>query len=170
MTQVRSWLSRRSRWLWPAITAVAVAVAVMSVVARASRRRRRTPPRSRTPRTQRVRRNGRPRRRRRLRRPLEAAVFDGQSLAQIAAANGIERQTVVDAITAKINEDIDAALADGELTETQADRFRDSIAEKSPTGSTKAASTADPDPANTKAAATTTEDCTELAALLGHRL
>ena len=169
MTQVRSWLSRRSRWLWPGITAVAVAVAVMSVVAARpggdDERLHEAGPRERNECAEMAALVGAA-----DCAALEAAVFDGQSLAQIAAANGVERQTVVDAITAKINEEIDAAVADGELTETQADRFRDSIAEKVAYWVDQGREHRGPGPGEHNGRGhdnIDAEDCTELAALLG---
>ena len=169
MTQVRSWLSRRSRWLWPGITAVAVAVAVMSVVAARpggdGERLHEAGPRERNECAEMAALVGAA-----DCAALEAAVFDGQSLAQVAAANGVERQTVVDAITAKINEDIDAALADGELTETQANRFRDSIAEKVAYWVDQGREHRGPGPGEHNGRGhdnIDAEDCNELAALLG---
>ena len=128
MERTRNWLARRSRWLWPTVTAVAVAVAVMSVVAAQAG-------------------GGRDRDRDGWRghdndcaelaalagtdcEGLKAGFADDQTLAEIAAANGVERQTLIDAITAEINAEIDNAVANGKLTNAQADRFREGVADK----------------------------------------
>jgi hypothetical protein len=55
---------------------------------------------------------------------LKAAVKDGQSIGQVAEANGVEPATVVDAVTAEANAAIDAKLAAGEIDEDQAERAR----------------------------------------------
>lgn len=129
MERTRNWLARRSRWLWPTVTAVAVAVAVMSVVAAQTGD------------------GGRDRDRDGWRGHdnecaelaalagtdcdgLKAGFVEGQTLAEIAAANGVERQTLIDAITAEINAEIDEAVADGKLTDAQADRYRERAADK----------------------------------------
>ena len=129
MERTRNWLARRSRWLWPTVTAVAVAVAVMSVVAAQTGD------------------GGRDRDRDGWRGHdndcaelaalagtdcdgLKAGFVEGQTLAEIAAANGVERQTLIDAITAEINEEIDEAVANGKLTDAQADRYRERVADK----------------------------------------
>jgi hypothetical protein len=57
---------------------------------------------------------------------LRTALQDGQTLAEIAAANGVDVQAVIDAILAEAQTRLDEALADGridadELAELQAD-------------------------------------------------
>lgn len=130
MTDLRNRFAGKGRWLWPAITAVAVAIAVMSVIAAQSG-------------------DGEGDRDRDGRRghdndcaqmaelvgaadcaALKAAMADGQSLAEVAAANGVEQQAVIDGIVAAIGAELDEAVADGKLTEAQADEYRGEIAEK----------------------------------------
>jgi uncharacterized protein (DUF433 family) len=52
---------------------------------------------------------------------LLAAIRDGQTVAEVAQANGVDPATVVDAIVANANDRLDQAVADGELTQEQAD-------------------------------------------------
>ena len=128
MERTRNWLARRSRWIWPAVTAVAVAVAVMTIVDAQTG-------------------GGRDRDRDGWRGHdnecaelaglagtdcdgLKAGFAEGQTLAEIAAANGVERQALIDAIAAEINAEIDEAVADGKLTDAQADRFREGVSDK----------------------------------------
>ncbi|MDE2891584.1 MAG: hypothetical protein OXN86_03640 [Chloroflexota bacterium] len=47
---------------------------------------------------------------------LKAALGDGKTLAEIAQENGIEAQSVIDALVEKANERIDAAVEAGKLT------------------------------------------------------
>ncbi len=50
---------------------------------------------------------------------LRTAFADGQSIADVAAAQGVDVQTVIDALVAAATERIDAAVADGTLTSAQ---------------------------------------------------
>lgn len=52
---------------------------------------------------------------------LKTALTEGQTLAQIAEANGVEVQTVIDALITQVNERIDAWAEDGKLTEEEAE-------------------------------------------------
>jgi uncharacterized protein (DUF433 family) len=52
---------------------------------------------------------------------LVAAIRDGQTVAEVAEAHGVDPATVVDAIVANANDRLDQAVADGELTQEQAD-------------------------------------------------
>lgn len=61
---------------------------------------------------------------------LREAKQNGQSLADVAAANGVDIATVTDAMEAAINERIDEAVAEGHLTAEEADERRAMIAEK----------------------------------------
>jgi predicted DNA-binding protein YlxM (UPF0122 family) len=56
---------------------------------------------------------------------LQEAVLDGQSLAEIAEANGIEPQALVDAIVAELQAKMDQAVADGDLDQEQATALLD---------------------------------------------
>lgn len=51
---------------------------------------------------------------------LSAAFAEGQSIADVAEAQSVDVQTVVDALVAAASEHIDAAVADGTLTEAEA--------------------------------------------------
>ncbi len=128
MTGLRNRLSGKGRWLWPAITAVAVAIAVMSIVAA---------------RPGGGDRDGDGRRGHdddcaRMAElvgaadcaALETAMADGQSLADVAESNGIARQTVIDGIVSAISAELDEAVEAGELTAAQADRYREGIADR----------------------------------------
>lgn len=52
---------------------------------------------------------------------LRAAAADGKTLADLAADNGVTEQTLIDALVAAHEEKLDAALADGRLTQPEAD-------------------------------------------------
>ncbi|NNF64117.1 MAG: hypothetical protein HKN07_07635 [Acidimicrobiia bacterium] len=52
---------------------------------------------------------------------IKAALMDGQTIADIAADNGVERQAVVDALTAQAEESLAEAVADGRITQEEAD-------------------------------------------------
>lgn len=51
---------------------------------------------------------------------LRDALRSGQSLAEIAEANGVDPQTVIDALVTEAEAHIDQAVADGRLTEDEA--------------------------------------------------
>lgn len=51
---------------------------------------------------------------------LRAALKDGSSLAELAEANGVDVQDVIDALVAEATDRLDQAVADGHLTEEQA--------------------------------------------------
>jgi len=51
---------------------------------------------------------------------LRTALIAGQTLAQVAEAKGVSRQTVVDALVAGHNARIDRAVAEGGLTAEKA--------------------------------------------------
>lgn len=51
---------------------------------------------------------------------LRAAMQDGSTIAEVATANGVEVQTVVDALVAEATARIDAAVEDGRLDEERA--------------------------------------------------
>lgn len=54
---------------------------------------------------------------------LRTALQDGQTIAQVAEAEGVELQTLVDALVASQLERLDQAVADGRLTQAQADQI-----------------------------------------------
>jgi hypothetical protein len=51
---------------------------------------------------------------------LRTALMDGQSIAQVAEANDVDVQTVIDALVARADERLDEAVENGRLTEAQA--------------------------------------------------
>jgi hypothetical protein len=55
---------------------------------------------------------------------LRAAVHDGDSIAGVAEAHGVEPSAVIDAIVTAAGERLDAAVAAGHLTQEQADALR----------------------------------------------
>ena len=59
---------------------------------------------------------------------LKSAIREGQTLAEIAEANGVEVQTVIDALVEKANLRIDAAVEAGKLTEEEAETKRSNAA------------------------------------------
>jgi len=52
---------------------------------------------------------------------LRAALEDGQSIAQVAEANGVDVQTVIDALVADVRAHLDEEVAEGDLTQAEAD-------------------------------------------------
>jgi len=52
---------------------------------------------------------------------LKAELGEGKTLAEIAEANGVEVQTVIDALVEKANARIDAAIEAGKLTAEEAE-------------------------------------------------
>ncbi|MGE3621880.1 MAG: hypothetical protein AB7L84_15605 [Acidimicrobiia bacterium] len=61
---------------------------------------------------------------------LRTALRDGQSLAEVAEANGVDRQAVVDALVAQAEARLDDAVADGDLTDEQAASRKEDLAER----------------------------------------
>lgn len=61
---------------------------------------------------------------------LRAALLDGQSIADVAAANGVDVETVVDALVADATERIDQAVADGELDADRAEEIKANLEER----------------------------------------
>lgn len=61
---------------------------------------------------------------------LRAALRDGQSIADVATAHGVEPQTVVDALVAAGTQHIDQALANGRITQERADAAKAKLAER----------------------------------------
>ena len=55
---------------------------------------------------------------------LGDAVREGQSLAEVAEANGSSAQAVIDALVAEMNSRLDQAIEDGKLTAERADEIR----------------------------------------------
>lgn len=65
---------------------------------------------------------------------LREALNDGQSIADVAAANGVDAEDVIDALVAEKTERIDGAVESGRLTQDEADErlaeLEDRITEK----------------------------------------
>ncbi len=57
------------------------------------------------------------------------ALDNGQTIAELAAANGVELQTVIDAMVATEYEFIDQMLADGEIDAEEAEEWRNEVVE-----------------------------------------
>ena len=52
---------------------------------------------------------------------LRTALEDGQTLAEVATANGVEPQAVIDALVAEATTRLDEAVADGRIEQADAD-------------------------------------------------
>lgn len=63
---------------------------------------------------------------------LAGAVMDGRSLAEIAQANGVEPEAVVDWLVAEAEAELDEAVAAGYLTEEQTDLLRGWVRDGAP--------------------------------------
>jgi polyhydroxyalkanoate synthesis regulator phasin len=61
---------------------------------------------------------------------LAAELRAGSSIADVADANGVEPQAVIDALVAAGKERIDQAVADGRVSEEQAEVFRNGLTER----------------------------------------
>jgi hypothetical protein len=54
---------------------------------------------------------------------LLTELQNGQSIAEVASNQGVDAQAIVDAYLAEIQEDVDEAVAEGDMAQTQADYF-----------------------------------------------
>ena len=61
---------------------------------------------------------------------LREALRSGQTMAEVAQANGVEVQVVVDAIVADISARIDEGVANGRLTQEEADEKKAELPER----------------------------------------
>jgi hypothetical protein len=61
---------------------------------------------------------------------LRSALQDGQTIAQVAEANDVAVQTVIDAIVAEMNSHLDEAVTNGRLTQEQADEMKANATER----------------------------------------
>ena len=52
---------------------------------------------------------------------LQAALQDGKTIAGLAEEKGVDIQTIIDAYLAEVKSDLDQAVADGKITQEQAD-------------------------------------------------
>lgn len=55
---------------------------------------------------------------------LKEALQDGQTIAEVAAANGSSAQAVIDALLAEMHTNLDQAIEDGKLTSERADEIK----------------------------------------------
>jgi hypothetical protein len=61
---------------------------------------------------------------------LREALEGGQTIAQVAEANGVAVQTVIDALVADASAHLDEAVADGRLTQEEADAKKAELVER----------------------------------------
>jgi hypothetical protein len=61
---------------------------------------------------------------------LREALQNDQTIAQVAQANNVDPQTVVDALVADVSARIDQKVADGDLTQEEADERKAELPEK----------------------------------------
>lgn len=61
---------------------------------------------------------------------LAEALRDGQTIAEVADANGSSAQEVIDALVAEMNSKVDQAVEDGKLTSEKADEIRANAPER----------------------------------------
>jgi urease gamma subunit len=61
---------------------------------------------------------------------LRDALRDGQTIAEVAQANGVEVQTVIDALVADVSARLDEAVAEGRLTQDEADEKKAELDER----------------------------------------
>jgi hypothetical protein len=61
---------------------------------------------------------------------LRTALQDGQSIAEVATANNVDIQTVIDAVVADATAEIDEKLADGDIDQTRADELKANLTER----------------------------------------
>jgi hypothetical protein len=88
---------------------------------------------------------------------LRDALRDGSSIADIAAENGVDVQVVIDALVAEVQDHLDVAVADGRLTQAEADeklaeateRITDMVNRSRPADATPDATTDDTTPDTT---------------------
>jgi predicted DNA-binding protein YlxM (UPF0122 family) len=60
---------------------------------------------------------------------LRSEIQGGKSVAEVAEAQGVDTQSIVDAINAEIEQWVQEAVNEGRLTQEQADRIRESLAD-----------------------------------------
>lgn len=61
---------------------------------------------------------------------LREALRDGQTLAEVAEANGVSTQALIDGLVVEMNANLDEAIEDGKLTGEQAEEIRANAAER----------------------------------------
>jgi hypothetical protein len=61
---------------------------------------------------------------------LRSALQDGQTIAEVAAANDVDVQNVIDAIAADMKEHLDEAVDNGRLTQERADEMKANAEER----------------------------------------
>jgi predicted DNA-binding protein YlxM (UPF0122 family) len=60
---------------------------------------------------------------------LRTELRDGKTVAEVAEAQGVDTQAIVDAVNAEIEQWVQEAVAEGRLTQEQADRILESLAD-----------------------------------------
>lgn len=63
---------------------------------------------------------------------LHAQLIDGRSIAEVAEEQGVETQEIIDAYLAQLEENLTQKVADGEITQNQADWMLEQAAERVP--------------------------------------
>ncbi len=61
---------------------------------------------------------------------LRTALEGGQSLAQVAADKGVDKQTLIDALVTSASEHLDGKVASGDLTQAEADEKKGELTER----------------------------------------
>ncbi len=61
---------------------------------------------------------------------LLTELKDGQSIADLAKEQGVDTQVIVDAVMVEVKQDLDEAVADGDMTQNQADYQYEQIQER----------------------------------------
>ena len=61
---------------------------------------------------------------------LRTALQDGQTLAEVATANGVEPQAVIDALVAEATTRLDQAVTDGRIEQADADARKAELTER----------------------------------------
>lgn len=61
---------------------------------------------------------------------LRAALKSGQSVAEIAQANNVEPQAVVDAVVSAVNQRVDQAVTDGKITAERGDTIKGKVTDR----------------------------------------
>jgi hypothetical protein len=61
---------------------------------------------------------------------LRQDVKGGQSISEVAEANGVATQTVVDAVVNDLSAKLDKAVADGKITQERADNVKERLPER----------------------------------------
>ena len=63
---------------------------------------------------------------------LHAQLMDGKSIAEVAEAEGVDTQEIIDAYLAQLEESLTQSVEDGKITQNQADWMLEQAAERAP--------------------------------------